>query len=301
VDTSPERDQSIERLLRQSLKTPQHALVTDSCLDAETIAAWADGGLSGHALEMAQSHVADCARCQSVVGAMARTDALVPPPVPERASRRWLGWLVPLTAAAAAVALWVAVPRETTAPLPPAADVQKPAANTTVQEPALLDKQLEAPLENKEEGARELRKDTGQLEADSLQRQAVSSPAAAPPAAPAAETARAPASAQAPAVRPQSANVLAQTCGPGWSAVPTDVAAQLTAGAAPSTSVCWLVGRGGVVMISIDEGRNWRRLAFPEITDLSAVRATDARTASVTTADGRMFSTSDGGVTWNRP
>ena len=40
---------------------------------------------------------------------------------------------------------------------------------------------------------------------------------------------------------------------------------------------------------------------FPEITDLSAVRATDARAASVTTADGRTFGTTDGGSTWIRP
>jgi len=87
--------------------------------------------------------------------------------------------------------------------------------------------------------------------------------------------------------------------GSSWAAVPTGVAAELTAGAAPSTLVCWLVGRGGMVLLTTD-GRTWRRVAFPEMTDLSAVRATDARTASVSTADGRIFSTSDGGVTWHR-
>jgi len=82
--------------------------------------------------------------------------------------------------------------------------------------------------------------------------------------------------------------------------VPTGIAAVLTAGAAPTTTVCWVVGRGGVVLLTTD-GRTWRRVAFPEMTDLSAVRATDARTASVSTADGRIFSTSDGGATWDRP
>jgi photosystem II stability/assembly factor-like uncharacterized protein len=61
--------------------------------------------------------------------------------------------------------------------------------------------------------------------------------------------------------------------------------------------VCWVVGRGGVVLLSTD-GRSWRRLAFPEPTDLSGVRARDARAASVSTADGRTFSTTDGGLTW---
>ena len=110
------RNQSVERLLRQSFKAPQHG-TTDSCLDAETIAAWMDGGLSGAALEIAQSHVADCARCRAVVGEVVRAEAAVlPATVPIR--RRWPAWLVPLTAAAAAVAIWVAVPGNPGGPAP---------------------------------------------------------------------------------------------------------------------------------------------------------------------------------------
>jgi len=71
----------------------------------------------------------------------------------------------------------------------------------------------------------------------------------------------------------------------------------LTAGAAPSANVCWLVGRAGAVILSTD-GRAWRRLTFPEQIDLTAVTAVDARTATVTTADGRRFETADGGRTW---
>jgi Putative zinc-finger len=71
----------------------------------------------------------------------------------------------------------------------------------------------------------------------------------------------------------------------------------LTAGAAPSANVCWLVGRAGAVVLSTD-GRVWRRLTFPEQVDLTAVTATDGRTATVTTADGRRFGTADGGGTW---
>ena len=40
--------------------------------------------------------------------------------------------------------------------------------------------------------------------------------------------------------------------------------------------------------------------AFPEKVDLVAVQATDAKTATVTTSDGRRFSTTDGGATWSR-
>ena len=360
MNGSRERDQSVERLLRQSLQTPRNAGVTDSCLDAETLAAWVDGGLSGAALEMAQSHVADCARCQALVGTLARINSVVPPAEPERAARRWLAWLVPLTAAAAAVALWVAVPRDKPDRgdrLPQATEVQRQAAETKVQEPPLVDDRPQAPASGtkderqprttaSDDGAKnevagsnqpgaqqpELRRDAGRLEADSLEKQpgpssAIASSAAAMPAPAASAAAAAP-----PALAEKSANLArsvtrAQTAdleieivspdpsvrwriagsvvqrstngGARWEAVSTGVASQLTAGAAPSASVCWLVGRGGVVLLSTD-GRSWRRVAFPETTDLSAVRATDARAASVSTADGRTFSTTDGGATWVR-
>jgi hypothetical protein len=73
----------------------------------------------------------------------------------------------------------------------------------------------------------------------------------------------------------------------------------LTAGAAPSSNVCWLVGRSGAILLTTD-GRAWRRITFIETADLTAVTSPDARTATVTTADGRQFGTTDGGRTWTR-
>ena len=87
--------------------------------------------------------------------------------------------------------------------------------------------------------------------------------------------------------------------GSSWETVFNGLRSELTAGAAPSTSVCWVVGRGGVVLLSTD-GRSFSRVAFPEGTDLSAVRASDARNASVSTTDGRIFNTRDGGARWER-
>src|SRR5204862_4377783 len=87
--------------------------------------------------------------------------------------------------------------------------------------------------------------------------------------------------------------------GATWLALPTGASTDLTAGASPSASVCWLVGRAGTVLLSTD-GRRWQRVTFPEAVDLTAVSATDARTATVTTADGRRFSTADGGLTWRQ-
>jgi photosystem II stability/assembly factor-like uncharacterized protein len=86
--------------------------------------------------------------------------------------------------------------------------------------------------------------------------------------------------------------------GVSWSDQSIDVPAQITAGWSPSASVCWLVGRGGMVLLSGD-GRTWQHRPFPQITDLVAVRATDATTATVTAADGRTFTTKDGGLTWD--
>jgi hypothetical protein len=73
----------------------------------------------------------------------------------------------------------------------------------------------------------------------------------------------------------------------------------LTTGSAAARDVCWIVGAGGVVLLSTD-GATWQRRPFPEPLNLTAVRAADARTAIVTTEDGRQFTTADGGATWSK-
>lgn len=87
--------------------------------------------------------------------------------------------------------------------------------------------------------------------------------------------------------------------GKTWQPVRTGVTTELTSGAALSATTCWVVGRAGVVLLTTD-GQTWRRITFPETTDLSAIRATDARTATVTTVDGREYTTSNAGGTWFR-
>jgi hypothetical protein len=85
--------------------------------------------------------------------------------------------------------------------------------------------------------------------------------------------------------------------GSTWRTEATGATETLRAGASPSPSVCWLVGGGGTVLLSID-GRTWRRVAFPESVDLLSVVAADQDNATVTTSDGRAFVTADGGQTW---
>lgn len=88
--------------------------------------------------------------------------------------------------------------------------------------------------------------------------------------------------------------------GATWEQQSTGVAVTLTTGAAPSPAVCWLVGPGGTIVVSTD-GRTWQRVPFPEAIDLVSVRASDAASATVTSADGRSFSTADGGKSWRQP
>jgi hypothetical protein len=73
--------------------------------------------------------------------------------------------------------------------------------------------------------------------------------------------------------------------------------ASIVAASAPAVNVAWLVGRSGLVLMTSD-GRTWRRLVFPAAVDLTAVAAIDARSAIVTAADRRVFTTADGGQTW---
>jgi photosystem II stability/assembly factor-like uncharacterized protein len=71
----------------------------------------------------------------------------------------------------------------------------------------------------------------------------------------------------------------------------------LNAGSAPARDICWVVGSEGIVLLSPD-GMSWQRRPFTEPVNLTAVRASDAKAAVVTTEDGRQFSTADGGATW---
>ena len=85
--------------------------------------------------------------------------------------------------------------------------------------------------------------------------------------------------------------------GATWEAQTTGTSVALAAGASPSATVCWIVGRAGTVLLTAD-ARTWRVVPFPDVTDLTAVRATDAATATVTTADGRALTTLNAGQSW---
>jgi photosystem II stability/assembly factor-like uncharacterized protein len=71
----------------------------------------------------------------------------------------------------------------------------------------------------------------------------------------------------------------------------------LVAGSAPSVKVCWVVGRAGAILRTTN-GEHWVRIAPPVLIYLIGIKAKDEKTASVIAADGRSFSTQDGGKTW---
>ncbi len=115
-----DRDQSIERLLRQ-VRPEEPALPADDCPDAETLAALADNTLPAALRREVETHIADCYHCQALAAAIARAGAPVGAPADAAGDmpawrRRALNWLVPAAAAATAVALWVLVPGQNTPP-----------------------------------------------------------------------------------------------------------------------------------------------------------------------------------------
>jgi hypothetical protein len=85
--------------------------------------------------------------------------------------------------------------------------------------------------------------------------------------------------------------------GASWTAAAINSPDRLTAGAAPSGAVCWIVGARGAIYLTTD-GTRFVRLPFTEMVDLTEVFASDARTATVSSADGRFWRTTDQGKTW---
>jgi photosystem II stability/assembly factor-like uncharacterized protein len=77
------------------------------------------------------------------------------------------------------------------------------------------------------------------------------------------------------------------------------------AGVATSNNVCWLLGRNGAIARTVD-GNHWERVAPPaqaatvagKFVDWIGITARDAQTATITASDGRKFTTTDGGKTW---
>jgi photosystem II stability/assembly factor-like uncharacterized protein len=87
--------------------------------------------------------------------------------------------------------------------------------------------------------------------------------------------------------------------GTTWVRVTLDPPVHVIGGTAPLPQVCWLIGRGGVVLRSLDAATRFERVASPDATaEIASIRATNALVATVTTVTGRVYVTADGGATW---
>lgn len=281
------------------------------CPDAEMLAAWAEGGLYPDERARVEGHSAACGRCQARLAAIARTATAMPNEVPHGKRLRLWPWLVPAAGAAAAVTVWVIVqgpqPSSVPEPRPQQTEAQardeadKPAAAPApVEEERLESRQAASPRANRapERKLDALAKERRDRNAASEAPAAVA-PAAPPPASPHETT---PMSAARAADASAASDLVVHRSPEGrvtWEAQREGIYTQLTAGSSPSPSVIWLVGKGGLVLLSTDS-RSWRRLPFPEPVDLTGVEASSDTTATVTSADARVFTTSDGGASWQR-
>jgi len=83
-----------------------------------------------------------------------------------------------------------------------------------------------------------------------------------------------------------------------WTRQLESTGSELTAGSAPSGSVCWLVGRNGTILRTTDGGASWNRIEAPLQSDIGGVTATDGQTVVVEFSDGQAFVSANGGSTW---
>jgi photosystem II stability/assembly factor-like uncharacterized protein len=68
--------------------------------------------------------------------------------------------------------------------------------------------------------------------------------------------------------------------------------------AALSAQVCWLAGRDSLILLTKD-GTHWQTVAPPTRADFVQVVAENAFSATVATAEGLRFQTSDAGKHWH--
>lgn len=94
--------------------------------------------------------------------------------------------------------------------------------------------------------------------------------------------------------------------GATWTLVHQASDVTISAGAAPTSTVCWLASEAGFVYVSAD-GKAFTRTNLPPPPPdggwsmrIVSIVATDARNATVVTADGTRFQTNDGGRNWRR-
>lgn len=291
----------LERMLRRRSADAPAPAASGVCLDAETLAAWADGALNAKELAAAEIHASNCSRCMALLAALERTAPALP--VESRSRGVWFRWLVPLTAAATAIAIWVAIPEQQVTPvareeappsvltLPPAP--AQPTAPPPIEAPQSMLEGKQAPSARERAGnlsdsarstpseARKERDVTAGLTVTGERANAPQGQAAAP--AP-------PASAD--AFSSKSSAVAERR------AFNETVVVVIESVSPDDPQIRWRSPSGTDVERSIDGGQTWTKTASSPPGPIAVIRAVDALNATVTTSDSRTFSTTDGGATW---
>jgi Photosynthesis system II assembly factor YCF48 len=334
------RDESIERLLRSARPGEPARGTPGPCLDAETLAAWVDGGLNSNQVRQAELHVSSCARCQAMVAATMTSAPMTAAGAEEQPARRpVLGWLMPLAAGVAAAGLWFMVPSRTPlseAPAPAVAMAPAPAATP----PPPVDRQLgQAPVERPSEfrDQRAAESAAGKLDAArdrlaapqaragneqkletataqradeksaSLREEATAKlqqEAAAPKDAFAPQPAAPPVSEPA---RTTASGVTAPAAAApraALSAVAADRSANFQIAAievvSPNPSIRWRLWPGGMIQYSSDSGATWTQQSVGVSVDLLAGSAPSTEVCWVVGRAGTVLVTIDGGRQWRR-
>ena len=318
-----QRDRAIERLLRSGAGAGAGAGA--ACVDGETLAAWSSGALAQTDAARVEEHLADCARCQAMLAAFARTEPVAPAPWLARlrfSEGAWRGyrvrWLVPLATAAVVAAIWVAGPRPNAPapsiadsgqiaqlespsalpesvpapPVPPPAASRAPAqlrdqvaANPTTQS---APPQREADVAQERQEKKEVQRDT----APSADASARDSFARRDRAAEGALSARAAPSAPTAPPPPPAAAPLAEavTIAPETRQLLAKAPAEFES---PGGATRWRVVNGQVQR-STTEGKSWELVALPSAATLTAGHSPAPSVVWVVGRGGAVFVTTDG-------
>ncbi|MGO9601977.1 MAG: WD40/YVTN/BNR-like repeat-containing protein [Candidatus Binataceae bacterium] len=324
------RPDAIEAILKRAFATPEEPRGHD-CPDPAMLASWYDRSLVRDEFSRVDTHIADCAICQSIVASIARAEEALTP-APESPGWRWLlnpQLMVPAVAGIIAIIMVARVFRQpwSTAPVPQQiAFEQKPVA-AVMQSEARQEPAPAAAAPNQIVGAMPAPSAlpatppspaiftaealTGSntenaVRANSLMSMAVEQAAPSNQAtgvprplhlAHAMARIAAPDSSTVWLVGPRGLIFRREGTGP-LRAETSGVSTDLAGGAALSSQVCWLVGRSGTVLRTTD-GEHWSRLSAPTTRDLIGVQPRSAESAVVVARGGLRYLTTDGGRTWS--
>jgi hypothetical protein len=324
VKTDETRDRAVERLLRRSVEIGSQAEVSPACVDAETFAAWTDGALRGPALTAVEAHVAGCARCQSMAALIIRSSPPAPSALPWWRWSLRSPWLVPLTAGAAAVAIWSVVPGPAPAPSQPGTSVNAPVERAAPE--AKAESQPTDSNRQTADGKRQTADEKRQTAADNAAPATGNRQPSAGNRQPAdvglqaerlqeAESRRRGETARPDAVSP-SPSVAAAPPAPA-AAAPARPAAEESAGrvgaadalmkreafarevGSPDPAVRWRLRAAGIIERTEDNGATWTMLTTGVTVDLTAGVSTSPSVCWVVGRNGTVLRTTDG-RSWTR-